>query len=632
MTAFIRTIAAAILAALGAMIATGAAACSDLAHAPSTRWQVERAGGAAWLRDPCGNRLFSIGVNVVTDQGIDDVAAWLPRVRDRFAAWGFNTVGGFSLPPAVVELPSLPNLELGRMARYHWLDPFDPDAEARVMAEARELTRPYRGTPYRIGYYSDNEVGWWNGALFNYFIKRPHTNHTKQRLIRHLRDFYGDDWQRFSADFIAPLEATSFEGLLYSAGQLVQLRPGGRGIDAVRGWTRIMAGHYYATMRRAIRAADPEALYFGDRLPIFYDPEAIRAAVGHVDAISTNYNVDAPDGWLARYFFDGLRELAPGVPILISEWFFAAHQNRSGNTNNSHLMTVATQAQRARGAAAAMRRFAANPDMIGVHWFQYRDYPTGGRPDGEDYNFGLVDLNDRPYRRLVGALGAANRSSLERRHRVRALDPAPGTRFAIPRAAVALDDKHLADWPKDAALVPGIEAGPGEVPFGDYYLAWNRDGLALASIGMDYYDVDLLTVGNAFPLSEAYRIDIGVDAGAGARRFRLAIIPPELLRGPNAYVFHSFRAELCAIAGDDCRPVPGAVATYFGADQPRVTVELQLPWAALGLPRAPVAGRDLRIALASTAFYRSRWMSWGGAPPDRLMAEPVLWQSVPLAR
>src|SRR5208282_1094168 len=96
-------------------------------------------------------------------------------------------------------------------------------------------------------------------------------------------------------------------------------------------------------------------------------------------------------------------------PALISEWFFAATENRTGNRNNGHLMTVATQAERAVGAAAAARNFAARPEIVGLHWFQYSDYPLGGRADSEDYNFGLVDIADQPYQELVTALGAANR-------------------------------------------------------------------------------------------------------------------------------------------------------------------------------------------------------------------------------
>ena len=144
----------------------------------------------------------------------------------------------------------------------------------------------------------------------------------------------------------------------------------------MRAWTAIVAGRYYSAMREALRAADPEALYLGDRLPIYYDPDAVRAMAPYVDAISVNYNVDTADGWIAPYFFAGLRDLSGGKPVLITEWFYAAAENRSGNLNRTgpprddadarisnnrnrtgHLMTVATQAgarprRRPRGAAS----------------------------------------------------------------------------------------------------------------------------------------------------------------------------------------------------------------------------------------------------------------------------------------
>src|SRR5262249_46027754 len=142
-------------------------------------------------------------------------------------------------------------------------------------------------------------------------------------------------------------------------------------------------------------------------LPIYYDPAAVRAMAPWVDAIATNYNVDSPDGWIARYYFDGLRRLSD-KPVLVSEWFFAATEKRTGTRNNGHLMTVRTQRARARGAAAAAARFASDPSIVGAHWFQYYDHPNGGREDGEDYNFGLVDTDDRPYGELVSALQRVN--------------------------------------------------------------------------------------------------------------------------------------------------------------------------------------------------------------------------------
>ncbi len=46
----------------------------------------------------------------------------------------------------------------------------------------QRLTAPYRDSPWRIGYFSDNEVGWWSGALFLFFSQKPAENYTKQHL------------------------------------------------------------------------------------------------------------------------------------------------------------------------------------------------------------------------------------------------------------------------------------------------------------------------------------------------------------------------------------------------------------------------------------------------------------------
>src|SRR5207249_3465677 len=259
--------------------------------------------------------------------------------------------------------------------RFHWIDPFDPATERRVRAWARRLVAPYRGDPRRIGYFTDNEVGWWNGALFDYYAKRPAANRTKQRLVALLREHYAGDWDRF-----------------------------------------------------------------------------------------------------ARYYFEGLRQLTGGKPVLVSEWFFAAGENRSGNRNNGHLMTVGTQAERARGAAAAAERFARQPTVVGSHWFQYYDHPRGGREDGEDYDFGLVDIDDRPYEQLVDALARTNvRLAAIHRNSADADRPASGGAWAIPRADIDPGDRSLGEWPKEAALVPGLATPGAEVPFGEFFLAWSRE-------------------------------------------------------------------------------------------------------------------------------------------------------------
>lgn len=635
-------------AVLLAVLPFNAAPACDFAHAPSSRWSLAVEHGVSWLKTPCGDRFYSLGVNVldggsgerrkvgVAYSGYDwqtvapTIEDWAAAAQRRLRAWGFNTAGSWSLPPQTLPVPQVIDLELGRKAKLHWFDPFAPDAQSRVDALARELVAPYRGSPYRIGYFSDNEVGWWAGALFVWYSKEPASSATKQRWVQLLRQHYADDWPRFIADFVPPAGVDSWPALL-AAETPTRMRPGGGGIAVVREWTAIVAERYYALCEKAIRAADPEALYFGDRLPIYYDPGAVRAMARHVDAIAVNYNVDSGDGWLAHYFFDGLDKLTGGKPVLISEWFFAARENRTGNRNNGHLMTVATQAERARGAAAAARNFARLPQTVGAHWFQYSDDPKGGRADGEDYDFGLVDVRDRPYRRLTEALSAANRQVPALHAAAKApRAPSPAAEIVVPHAAVAIDDHSLADWPKPRSLLPPLQPSPGAVDFGEAYLSWSEKGLALATIGQDYFDIDLLAYDGAFPLGEAYRLELGVDAGAGPHRVTLFFIPPRTKvkdHPPMSALLCAGRAARAIAAG--CTTVPGAEAVYFGADQPRITAEMVIPWAALGIA-APTPGLPLRAEVAMTSWHRERWMSLSGQAPDAALADPAAWRRMRL--
>jgi hypothetical protein len=627
------------LALLVHVVAAGLAcapalACTDFTPGAGSRWTIERTAGVAWLVTPCGERFFSIGVNTLDggtagEAGYDwkrsasDLGSWASAVRTRLRDWGFNTAGGTSLAPDALALPQVADLELGRTARFHWVDPFDPATAPRMRRAARRLVAPYASRAYRIGYFSDNEVGWWSGALFAYYLEQPGTSHTKRRLVALLRVHYGDDWTRFTRDFVPPPGVASFDALV-AATRRPTLRPGGDGMRVVRRWTAVVARRYYRLAAHAIHAADPEALLFGDRLPIYYDPAAVRAMAPWVDAIATNYNVDSPDGWIAPYYFDGLRRLGGNKPILVSEWFFAATENRTGNRNNGHLMTVATQAARALGAATAAARFAALPSVLGAHWFQYYDHPRGGRFDGEDYNFGLVDVDDRPYDELVDAFRRVNRDL----PRIHASARPIGTRPpAIPYARIDVDDRSLADWPKDEALVGGLVAGGGDVPFADVLVSWDERGVALAVVGMDYHAPELLPRGVELPRSECFRVEWGVDAGHGARRFALRFVPPPAPASPDER--YAMRVELCATNGERCTAIRGGHAVYFGADQPRLVAEAHLPWRSLGVSGTPPA--DLRLGLGITGFHRARSMSSDGARPADTLRDPRTWRKFALS-
>jgi hypothetical protein len=259
----------------------------------------------------------------------------------------------------------------------------------------------------------------------------------------------------------------------------------------------------------------------------------------------------------------------------------------------------------------------------------YYDHPKGGRPDGEDYDFGLVDINDRPYERLTAALAVANRRASQI-HAAAAV-PLPRTgSFALPHALISVHDHSLSDWPKPASLLPRLTASPGAIEFGEAYLSWSERGLALATIGQDYFEPDLLVYDGAFPLGDAYRVEFGADFGQGPRRFTLFFIPPRT----KLHDHPPMRAQLCAGAAqiaitEGCAEVSGAEAVYFGADQPRITAEMVIPWSALGIT-PPAPGTQLRAEIAITSWDRERWMSLSGHAPDAAMNHPEDWPAMRL--
>ncbi len=461
-----------------------ACALSLGALADGTRYQVAEQNGVWRFVSPEGKRFWSLGVCCV-NQGIKkaeedplnpayasyryyaDTGAWAKETLARFRSWGVNTVGAWSDHEALrSELAQTPVLHLASSG-IPWVDTWDP----KVVAETREVARgqiaKWRLDPHVVGYFSDNELGWWAGAMFEWGWKAKEGSGTRSRLVGLVRECFGGEWRRLLEDF-DPEGASSFEEL--SKGGRLYLRPGGNGMRVVRRYMGLVAERYYALCREIVKECDPGALYLGDRFISNYEPDVAQAAGRYVDVVSTNLNADWPNGDLTPYYLDGLYRLT-GRPVLITEYYQCAMENRTGNMNDaSGFPTVRTQRERERGFLNQTRALLAKPYVVGAHWFQYFDEATHGRPDGENYNMGLVDVWNRPYEGLTRAFRTAAKEATAER-----FPPPTPERNSLPELDPC-DAKLLQNWPRTAAYVPPC----GGDPRGDLFVAWNQSGLYVA--------------------------------------------------------------------------------------------------------------------------------------------------------
>ena len=150
-----------------------------------------------------------------------------------------------------------------------------------------------------------------------------------------------------------------------------------------------LAERYYRICETALKRATPNKLNLGTRFHTV-NPIAVRAAARHCDVVSFNkYNTSIRDLQLP----DNLDR-----PIIIGEFHFPAwDRSFAANAGCGQLC----EEQRADSYWYYLTGALENPLIVGTHWFQYLDQPLTGRPDGENFPIGFVDVTDTPYNELT---------------------------------------------------------------------------------------------------------------------------------------------------------------------------------------------------------------------------------------
>jgi hypothetical protein len=279
-------------------------------------------------------------------------------------------------------------------------------------------------------------------------------------------------------------------------------QPASAHVKLASAWVYHLARDYFKLTTELIRRYDPHHLILGARYRGGAPVELFSASRGLTDVQSIN--IYAADAQLDRELFEAMYHQAQ-QPIVISEYAFHALDGRSGNKNFSGFIWghVIDQQARADGYRLFTTRMARVPYIIGADWFQWNDEPPSGREDGEDVNFGVVDVHDKPYKKLVKAI-RATRPWLNKLHATSAggagedmWKASAGERpvFDVPYTKGSMSiDGSLDEWPEQSSLgdLPyvqkvGIERSD-ELVSPKVFLGWSEEGIY---IGVQVYDKEI---------------------------------------------------------------------------------------------------------------------------------------------
>jgi hypothetical protein len=427
------------------------------------RFRTAQIDGVWWLITPEGNAYFSAGVNHTSPDGdyapklgtapyhdniiarYGSVAAWADVVVQRFADLGMTTIGAWSnfdlftgrIPYTAIlgfagHAPEVPGVLQG-ISGQRVRDYFAPEFAAGAAAEAKGA-RGCAADPFCVGVFSDNELGWGPGIAqtlpyLDAYLRLPAGGPGKVALQAFFQQLYAGDVAAFNAVWNQHL--TTFDDLqaLTSLPRSVTADPPDRAA-AREAFAGTVAGQYYKTAHDALRAISPDLLILGSRLLAYNTASAVIAASGpFVDVVSVNQYEVAPAT------LNLLRAAAPAndyivtgdlfadldvfyhlaqKPMLISEFGYRAADSGLPNTYPPTFPTLATQTDRANAYEGYMRHVLERPYMVGAHWFEYTDEPAQGRFDGENDNWGIVNIQDDEYPEIEARMRLVNGSIYQR--------------------------------------------------------------------------------------------------------------------------------------------------------------------------------------------------------------------------
>ncbi|WP_242158034.1 hypothetical protein [Aestuariivivens sediminis] len=285
-------------------------------------------------------------------------------IINRMSNWGINTIANWSSKEVIAmnEKPFMLQLHgLGIDGGIMGLaDVYAPDFVSRIETIVEKTVSEYRDNPWLIGYFTGNEPSWLGqeSRLCDLILASEAELPIKKALKAYL---------------VVEDSAERRKSFIYETFKI-----------------------FLESVDTAINKYDPNHLTLGIRFGKIPDNDMLEICKKVFDVFSFNcYDLKPPTRDMDRV------SNIMDVPMIIGEY----HAGTVNRGMAQALVQVENQKERGVAYRYYTEHAFSHPGLIGVGYFQWADQDLTGRSyDGENYNCGLVDVTDRPYKHMVNAI------------------------------------------------------------------------------------------------------------------------------------------------------------------------------------------------------------------------------------
>jgi hypothetical protein len=374
-------------------------------------FRAEKIGDRWWMVDPEGGLYLNVAVVGVSPRNkygskaafgklFGDDAHWADATLGLLRDHGFNGTGGWSDVETIraAKNPAAYTVSMGLAAGFgkklgaafqqpghtgfvsDCIPSLHPDFPAYCDEQCAKLAAA-KDDPWRIGYFSDNEMP-GNLKMLDNMISLSDTNATLMPMRKAARAWLAARGR--DAKSISDEDRAAFLGYVYS--------------------------EYLRITTAAIRRADPNHLCLGPRFhsPVRERREVWEAAGKYLDVIAMNYY----GTWTPRA--SDLENWAKwsGKPCVITEFYTKGADTPLANSTGAGWL-VKTQKDRGLFYQNYVLALLESKSCVGWHWFKYMDNdPTDMSvdPSNRDSNKGIVTIAYDPYDALLEQMKPVNQN------------------------------------------------------------------------------------------------------------------------------------------------------------------------------------------------------------------------------